>query len=120
VYGIAAEEIHRFISETRQRLRGSTASMSDFLHSVDLPAWQALGSIRPMRVKEGSVFNQKSLAEINLRANTGATVIAVFREGIGTAVPDAEFVVRDGDILHLIGDSKSFAEVEKLVSGQVC
>jgi CPA2 family monovalent cation:H+ antiporter-2 len=45
----------------------------------------------------------RSLAQLELRAVTGATVLAIVRDSAGIAVPDAHDPLRAGDILALAG-----------------
>ncbi len=55
-------------------------------------------------VLEGSPAAGKSLGEVELRARSGVTVIAVVREGKSTPNPGPEFVLRAADILVLLGN----------------
>jgi CPA2 family monovalent cation:H+ antiporter-2 len=52
----------------------------------------------------GSPAAGKSLGEVELRARSGVTVIAVVREGKSTPNPGPGFVLRAGDILVLLGN----------------
>lgn len=54
-------------------------------------------------VKEGSLMPGHSLKELHLRARTGATVIALAREGELIQNPPANFVIKANDILLLVG-----------------
>ena len=46
----------------------------------------------------------RTLAEVNLRAETGALVIAVQKNGRHITSPPADLTLADGDILYLMGD----------------
>jgi CPA2 family monovalent cation:H+ antiporter-2 len=46
----------------------------------------------------------RSLAEVNLRAETGALVIAVQHNGRHITSPPADFTLTEGDVLYLVGD----------------
>jgi CPA2 family monovalent cation:H+ antiporter-2 len=46
----------------------------------------------------------RTLAEVNLRAETGALVIAVQHNGRHITSPPADLVLADGDVLYLMGD----------------
>jgi CPA2 family monovalent cation:H+ antiporter-2 len=46
----------------------------------------------------------RTLAEVNLRAVTGANVIAVQQGGRHITSPSADFTLREGDVLYLMGD----------------
>ena len=55
-------------------------------------------------VREGSPAIGRTLEDIGLRRTTGATVIALVREGKATANPSAAAVIERGDILVLLGN----------------
>jgi CPA2 family monovalent cation:H+ antiporter-2 len=51
----------------------------------------------------------RSLADINLRAATGASVLAIQRDGKYTTSPPADTIVEQGDVLYLLGDESDIA-----------
>ncbi len=53
--------------------------------------------------------------EVHLRERTGVTLIAVVRGGVSTANPDPEFIIRDGDILVLLGDHAGLEQAFQLL-----
>jgi uncharacterized protein with PhoU and TrkA domain len=59
-----------------------------------------------------------TLAEVNLRAQVGASVIAVVRAHHMTANPKSNTVFEEGDIVGLIGDSAQIAAAERLIGPQ--
>lgn len=62
-----------------------------------------LGEPEPFRLEETSPAVGKTLAELNLRGLTGATVLAIRRGEEGVSVPTAKEVLRPGDVLALAG-----------------
>ncbi|MEJ2181922.1 MAG: cation:proton antiporter [Nitrospirota bacterium] len=54
-------------------------------------------------VKDGSPLAGHSLRELHLRGRTGATVIAIEREGKAIHNPSGETTIKEGDILLLMG-----------------
>ncbi|KFE65334.1 cation:proton antiporter [Hyalangium minutum] len=62
-----------------------------------------LGTPTPVRLEEASPAVGKSLAELNLRGLTGATVLAIHRGGENVSVPTAGEVLKPGDVLALAG-----------------
>jgi len=54
-------------------------------------------------VKKGSLADGTSILDLRLRKETGVTIIAVWRESALHQNPYPEYVLRDGDILVLIG-----------------
>lgn len=79
-----------------------------------LPGFDGL---TPVSLVEDSPATGKSLAEIDLRARTGATVLAISRHGGGTANPSPKDPLRAGDVLALAGSTEAVAEARKLLVG---
>ncbi|MEJ5166853.1 MAG: cation:proton antiporter [Thermoanaerobaculia bacterium] len=69
----------------------------DFLKYVEIERYQIL---------ESSKLSQKSLKEIDLRAKTGATILAIQRFEEIISNPPADFIIKAGDILILYGKSE--------------
>jgi CPA2 family monovalent cation:H+ antiporter-2 len=59
----------------------------------------------------------KTLAEANLRAATGALVIAVQQGGRYTTSPPAELLLSTGDVLYLLGDESDILLARRRLSG---
>ncbi|MEZ4452806.1 MAG: cation:proton antiporter [Nannocystaceae bacterium] len=59
----------------------------------------------------------RTLAELNLRAITGASVMAITRAGEGVVLPSAGEVLRDGDVLALAGAHASVQQARALLLG---
>ena len=59
----------------------------------------------------------RSLAQLELRARTGATVLAIVRDNAGIAVPDAHDPLRAGDILALAGTQDTIAAAIAFLGG---
>lgn len=55
------------------------------------------------RIADGSAFARRSLQECSIRANTGASVLAVRREESFTTNPSRDFVILPGDVLISLG-----------------
>jgi len=62
-----------------------------------------LGTPTPVLLEETSPAVGKTLAQLNLRGLTGATVLAIHRGGGDVSVPTAGEVLRAGDVLALAG-----------------
>jgi CPA2 family monovalent cation:H+ antiporter-2 len=60
----------------------------------------------------------RSLAQLELRAATGATVLAIVRGNAGIAVPDAHDPLHAGDILAIAGTEEAIAAATALLGGQ--
>ena len=57
----------------------------------------------------------RTLAEVDLRARTGASVVALYRDGALVPSPTPDFKLEPGDRLGLIGDPAHVAAAETLV-----
>ncbi len=78
-----------------------------------------IGAPVRFEIPAGSAAIGRSLATLELRATTGATVLAMVRDGTGIAVPDAHDPLRAGDVLALAGtDDAIDAAVRLLGTGE--
>ena len=68
-------------------------------------------------VSEHSPIIGQTLAEANIRARTGASVIALIRNQQLIANPKSSTVFQAGDLLGLIGESEQIAAAEQLIWG---
>jgi CPA2 family monovalent cation:H+ antiporter-2 len=77
-----------------------------------------IGEPIPLRLDESSAAVGKTLAQINLRGLTGASVLAILHGESGVTVPTASEVLRAGDVLALAGTRDSVAAaIEVLKDG---
>jgi len=67
-----------------------------------------------LRISPDSPLAGQTLAEANVRARTGASVVAVLRDRKLTANPKSNAVLRGGDRLGLIGDQGQIEAAERL------
>ncbi|MFC3478764.1 cation:proton antiporter regulatory subunit [Halobacterium litoreum] len=81
--------------------------------SLTVPLGDAI--IEWWEVEDGSSFAGRTLAEMNVRAETGVSVIAVQRGDETIANPDPEFEVADGDLLVTVGTRAEQNALEELL-----
>lgn len=93
----------------RQR---APAGVADFGLDLLLPG---LGALTPARVEAGSGAVDKTLAELNLRGLTGATVLAIRRDDQRISVPSGKEVLRAGDVLMVTGSQEAIAAALELL-----
>ncbi len=74
-------------------------------------------SIEDLRVEAGSVMDGKSLAELEIRKQHQATVLAVIRDEVPVLNPAADFVLRAGDQIIVLGVQEALATLEGLARG---
>jgi monovalent cation:H+ antiporter-2, CPA2 family len=84
----------------------------DRVHSV-LPG---LGEPVSILVPEGSPAAGRTLADLNLRGVTGATVMAILHDDVRTPVPAGTSVVYAGDVLAVAGTHESIDATRALVA----
>jgi len=95
---------------------GSTASTPEPEVNVGqvLPG---LGSPTRFTLAKGSPAVGRTLASLNLRGTTGATVLAISRGGEGVLVPTGHEELRADDVLALAGTHEAVAAAKELLSG---
>jgi monovalent cation:H+ antiporter-2, CPA2 family len=76
-----------------------------------------LGAPLPVRLKENSPAVGRTLAQMNLRAITGATVLAIVRQGRGL-VPSAEGALHAGDVLALAGTHDALDSARQILGAE--
>ena len=86
-------------AQSRPRPTPTAADTLEQVHHL-LPG---LGALAAIRLDPGSVVIGRTLAQLNLRGRTGATVLAITRPGGGVLVPTAEELLQAGDILAVAG-----------------
>lgn len=73
-------------------------------------------AIEDLALDEGSPSAGRAMAELDVRQATGATVLAVLRQGAPVANPPPDFVLRAGDRLLALGTGDQLERLEKLVA----
>ena len=106
-----AQTIVEALAAQSQSSAGSPAARLDSLHIL-LPG---LGEPRPVRLTESSYAVGRSLADLNLRGLTGATVLARIRSDGEPGVPSASEQLKAGDVLALAGSHPAVAAAEALL-----
>jgi len=78
-----------------------------------------LGEPVPVRITLSSPAVDRSLAELNIRGLTGATILAITRRGDSGAkvmVPTGKERLRDGDVLALAGSTEAVNAAKELLT----
>jgi TrkA domain protein len=71
------------------------------------------------RVGPGSPLSSHTLAELDIRRRSGASVIAILREGKAHPNPQPDDRVEGGDTLLVVGDRDQVARFRELARGAV-
>ena len=69
-----------------------------------------------MRLEPGSGAVGRTLAQLDLRGATGATVLAIARSEAGVVAPGAGEALRAGDVLALAGTHEAVEAARRLLS----
>jgi CPA2 family monovalent cation:H+ antiporter-2 len=77
-----------------------------------------LGDPVAFRLPERGGAVGRSLADLDLRGRTGATVLALWRAEGGVTVPSAREVLRAGDVLALAGTAEAVEAAKAALGGQ--
>jgi CPA2 family monovalent cation:H+ antiporter-2 len=75
-----------------------------------------LGALVPLRLHASSPAVGRTLGEIDLRGLTGATVLAISRDGAGLPFPSAKEVLEPGDVLALSGTEEAVDAAQRLLA----
>jgi CPA2 family monovalent cation:H+ antiporter-2 len=67
-------------------------------------------------LKSGNPLIGKTLAEANLRARTGASVVAIMRGRELITNPEPQAILRDSDLIGLVGDGKQLNVAQKVLA----
>ena len=115
--GFPSQEIYRYTDAVRRDhydMRLNTEEEHRLLHEL-LEATNSL-EVTWFRLTEGNLLVGQTLAQANVRAKTGASVIAILREGHLIANPKSMTVFQVGDRVGLIGEAEEIEGAEKLLS----
>lgn len=99
-----------------EQMSGSTDA-NEFAHDMDRvrAALPGLGEPVAVRVQPGSAAAEHTLAELNLRGVTGATVLAVLRQGEQVLVPSGHECLHTGDVLAVAGSEDAVAAARQML-----
>ncbi|HEY8378230.1 MAG TPA: TrkA C-terminal domain-containing protein, partial [Nannocystis sp.] len=108
----AGTELIVEILARQSRESGGSAEVSLADAQAILPGFPDL---RPVRLEPTSFAVGRTLAELNLRVRTGATVLAIHGEGSPSATPLPHEPLRAGDILTLTGSEEALGAAVALL-----
>ncbi len=116
--GYPATQVQGYTDAVRRDEYNTTVSSDAEHQALDQMVRAARGiEIAWRLVREQSPIVGQTLAEANIRARTGASVIALIRNQQLIANPKSSTVFQAGDLLGLIGDREQIAAAEQLLSG---
>jgi CPA2 family monovalent cation:H+ antiporter-2 len=117
---------YRAIVDFNQHVRAGSELILELLHQPEQQNQQPLaqiesvlpgfGGLVSVKVDAGANAVGKSLAQLNLRARTGATVLAISRGEGGFATPEPHEPLRAGDVLAMAGSDEAIASARVTVT----
>lgn len=110
---VIMQQVTLLRQESYSLLRKEGIDISAFTHLDEI---LAQGLTETFFVNEDSQFIGKTLAEINLRAQTDATIIAIVRNGNMISNPSGKDVLLAGDTIILYGTHKSVDRAIELLN----
>lgn len=118
-YGIQRSVIEQQIAKIREQgyemLRSpALASSSLNVAKIDLDG----ASTKTITLDENSPVVGKNLGELELRGKSGATVIAVIRDGETKISPGAHYKLNAGDVVILLGSAKKIGRAVAIIQPQ--
>lgn len=99
----------------KNKLDAQIAQLMDELLNYTFKMATRLQKIYEVKIPSTSPLAGKTLADSEFRAKTGATVLAVERQGETTYSPPAHMEIRSGDLLVVIGPQEEKDQVYALV-----
>jgi K+:H+ antiporter len=75
-----------------------------------------VGIVTPVRLEQGAAAIGRTLADINLRASTGASAVAITRGADNVIVPTGAERLREGDVLELVGPRERVEQARRLLT----
>jgi CPA2 family monovalent cation:H+ antiporter-2 len=77
----------------------------------------AASAVDNVQILEGAPAAGATLGQVDLRRNTGASIVAVIRDGKARTNPSADWRFEAGDIVVLIGAHAEVSAAERLLAG---
>lgn len=113
VCGVAEGSVVRFARELREE--GYQALRAPAALAIDPWLAELLRESPSEWLELPYDFSAASLADLQVRARTGATILAIEREGVPTPGPQPDFVLREGDRLLAFGDGATLRRLRELL-----
>ncbi len=90
----------------------SRSAMPETTEPREIPG---VGIVTPVRLGAGCAAIGQTLADINLRASTGASAVAITRGADNVIVPTGQERLREGDVLELVGPRERVEQARRLL-----
>jgi monovalent cation:H+ antiporter-2, CPA2 family len=115
--GYPATQVQRYTDAVRRDQYDTSVSTAEEHQVLEQLLYTARGmQIVWYTIRATSPLLGQSLSEVNLRSQTGASVIALIRDQHMLANPKSGTIFREGDLIGLIGESEQIAAAERLIT----
>ncbi|MDQ3491319.1 MAG: cation:proton antiporter, partial [Acidobacteriota bacterium] len=115
-YGIARNVIESQIERVRRQgyeMLRSTSPVTEKLDGINVALDAA--STETIKIEAGSPVAGRNLGELDLRGKTGATVIAILRNGQTKISPGANYKLNEADTIVLLGPTEKIEQAVKIL-----
>lgn len=114
-YGVDQDDVQTSVINAKQSLLNEMEKVSaaKLVSRMEIPAWQAFSYLRPFMLKEGDFACGKNLLELDVRKNTGASIVALYRDQLGTSLPDLSTEFLAGDTVYLMGNQSHLEKTKE-------
>jgi CPA2 family monovalent cation:H+ antiporter-2 len=116
LYGASEAMVHRERQALRATHYGALRGAGPDEDVPTLEALRAAADIARIEVRGGCRADRCSLRSLGVREHTGATVVALDRDGVVRPNPSPDLRLRAGDVLVVYGTGDQFAAVRELAS----
>ena len=121
LYGHARAGAEVIVAVLAQQM---AAEKTQGTHDRRAPSLDTVGKILPglgepvsLRIEPGSALEGQTLAGVNLRGLTGATVLAIVRGDEQLLMPSGHETLHDGDVLAVVGSHEAVESARALIAG---
>ena len=105
--GVPPTEVQRHTDHARQELYAALFNRSDGYRVLSqLRGAEQQFDLQWIRLDPDSPIVHKSIGDSGIRKKTGASVVGVVRQGHLNPNPDADFVLKPGDLTAIIGNDR--------------
>ena len=111
--GVAEGSVVRFARELREE--GYQALRAPAALAIDPWLAELLRESPSEWLELPDGFAEATLADLEVRARTGATILAIERDGVPTPGPPPDFSLREGDRLLAFGDGAALRRLRELL-----
>lgn len=120
-FGVSPRAVARARTRLRQQsyalLRRTDDDLTELRQESRLDEILSEIDVVDLFIEPGSVATGKTLGQLDLRATTGATVLAVLRGDALEALPHAGHRLEDDDVIVVVGHGDQLQAVRALVTG---